>query len=200
MAWSVKGSYFENCNCEVACPCNVSSLALPATNDRCHAFVCFDIAEGDVDGTDLSGRRVAIFIDGPGMMIEGNWSFGVVVDDEASDEEAERLGAIFSGKDGGPLGDVAGLITDDRGVERHPITITEDGRSHKITIGDATQVEIEDFHADGQPEGTKLANVNIPFNTTLNLSVSKNGKINLFGYDIDNTGKSGASAAFAWSS
>jgi hypothetical protein len=199
MSWSVKGSYFENCTCELACPCNVSSLALPATYDRCRAFVAFQIEEGEAGGTDLSGRRAAIFLDSPKMMVEGGWSFGVVVDDGASDEQAERLGAIFSGKDGGPLEPLAGLIANDLGVERHPIEFVEDGRNHRIRIGDGTVVSVEDIHAEGQAEPTKLANVNIPFNTTLTLAVgADDSRLDLFGFQVDLAGKSAASAPFAW--
>ncbi|TMG42354.1 MAG: VldV, partial [Chloroflexi bacterium] len=31
MSWSVEGTYFENCNCDFACPCLVTSFAAPAT-------------------------------------------------------------------------------------------------------------------------------------------------------------------------
>ena len=35
MAYQITGTYFENCNCDVACPCGASNLVLPATNERC---------------------------------------------------------------------------------------------------------------------------------------------------------------------
>ena len=198
MSWSVKGTYFENCSCEVACPCNVSSLALPATYDRCQAFLAFHVEEGESDGVDLGGVDVAAFIDSPAAMIEGGWNFGIVVDDKASDEQAAALGEIFAGKAGGPLEDLAALIANDMGVERLPIELTEDGRRHRIRIGDATDMAIEDFHADGQPDATKLANINLPFNTTVTLSVGQDSHTSLFGFDVDLSGKSGASAPFAW--
>ena len=201
MSWTVSGTYFENCSCEVACPCNVSSLALPASHDRCRAFVAFAIADGEADGMDLSGRRVAVFLDAPAQMVEGGWDFGVVVDDEASEEQRAKLGEIFSGKDGGPLADLAGLIANDLGVDQAPIEITEEGRRHRVTIGGGTEVDIEDFHAEGFDEPSKLANVAIPFNTTLTLSVGQAGsRVSLFGQDVDLAGKSGASAPFAWAS
>src|SRR3970282_2168857 len=31
VAYRLDGTYFENCNCEVACPCSASNLALPAS-------------------------------------------------------------------------------------------------------------------------------------------------------------------------
>ena len=59
MAWSLKGTYFETCSCELMCPCNLS-FDHGATYDYCRVTLVFDIREGDVDGTDVSGRKVAI--------------------------------------------------------------------------------------------------------------------------------------------
>jgi hypothetical protein len=35
MAWRLEGTYFENCNCDVLCPCGASFFVLPADNERC---------------------------------------------------------------------------------------------------------------------------------------------------------------------
>jgi hypothetical protein len=29
MAWRLKGTYFENCNCNMVCPCSTSGLTMP---------------------------------------------------------------------------------------------------------------------------------------------------------------------------
>lgn len=199
MAWDISGTYFENCSCDVFCPCNVSSLALPADGDRCRALVAFHIEEGQADGVDLGGLNAAVFIDGPAMMIEGNWNLGLVVDERADDQQAEKLTGIFTGSVGGPLEPLVPLVGNVLGVERLPIEIVEDGRRHRLRIGDSTDVEVEDIHPEGQPEPTKVANVNIPFNTTLTVSQALRSSISLFGYDLNHDGKSGASAPFAWS-
>src|SRR5207249_7229139 len=31
MSWTVEGTYFENCNCDFACPCTITSFASPGT-------------------------------------------------------------------------------------------------------------------------------------------------------------------------
>lgn len=199
MAWEIRGTYFENCSCEVLCPCNASSLALPADGERCRAVAAFRIEEGQADGVDLGGLNAAIFIDGPAQMIEGGWNYGVLVDERADAPQTDKLGGIFSGTVGGPLGPLAGLIGKHMGVDRVPIEITEEGRRHHLRIGDATDVEVEDIHPEGQPEPTKIVNVNIPFNTTLTVAQARTSRINLFGFDLNHDGKSGASAPFAWS-
>ncbi len=41
VTWSIEGEYFENCNCEVLCPCITWSLAGPADNERCYVpLIC----------------------------------------------------------------------------------------------------------------------------------------------------------------
>src|SRR4051812_20627211 len=102
MSWQLEGSYFETCSCDVVCPCT-ASLALGATRERCNATLVFHVREGEVDGTDVGGLTVAAIADTPKVMSEGNWRLGVFIDDAASDEQAEKLGAVFSGALGGPM-------------------------------------------------------------------------------------------------
>jgi hypothetical protein len=55
----------------------------------------FNVKSGEVDGTDVSGLKVAAVADTPKVMSEGNWRLGVVIDAAASDEQAEKLGGVF---------------------------------------------------------------------------------------------------------
>ena len=72
MPWNLAGSYFETCSCDVICPCT-ASLSLGATNDRCKVVLVFNVRDGQVDGTDVSGLTVAAVCDTPKVMSEGNW-------------------------------------------------------------------------------------------------------------------------------
>ena len=53
MAWSVEGTYFENCSCATICPCTWSGLTAKATNDRCYAMLAFHIDRGTIEGVDV---------------------------------------------------------------------------------------------------------------------------------------------------
>ena len=88
MAWKLEGQYFENCSCDVPCPCTVS-LDLGADYDRCNAFLAFQVESGEVDGVDVSGLTVALMADTPKVMSEGNWRLGVFIDAAADDEQAD---------------------------------------------------------------------------------------------------------------
>src|SRR5689334_7756631 len=109
MTWNLSGSYVETCSCELMCPCNLS-FDMGATYDYCRVTLVFNIASGDVDGTDISGRCVAIIADTPKVMTEGNWRVGLFVDDGADDDQFGKLQQVFSGQLGGPMAGLAPLI------------------------------------------------------------------------------------------
>ena len=152
MAWKLEGTYFETCSCEVVCPCT-ASLALGADYDRCRVTLVFHVADGEVDGTDVSDVTVAAVADTPKVMTDGNWRLGVFIDAAASDAQAEKLGAVFGGQLGGPMAGLAPLIGENLGVERAPIGVREDGLLHSVRIGDAVDFEIEDVVPFGVESG-----------------------------------------------
>ena len=96
----------------------------------------------NVDG---SGKRVAAIADTPKVMSEGNWRLGLLIDEDASDEQTEKLAAVFSGSLGGPMGALAPLVGENLGMERARIEVEEDGGSHSVKIGDAIDLEVEDI-------------------------------------------------------
>ena len=137
MAWRLDGTYFESCSCDEVCPCTWSALTAKATLDRCRALLAYHVDSGEIDGVDVSGLSFALFLDTPPVMGEGNWRVGVYLDDAASDRQAEQLGAVLSGQLGGPPAMLGPLIGEMLGVEKAPITYSDDGRGHHVRIGDA---------------------------------------------------------------
>jgi len=87
MSWHVEGTYFENCNCDFACPCTVTP-GQPATGDRCTFLVAFNIQRGEIEGVDVGGRAVAWLAETPKKMGDGNWRVGWIIDDQASKESS----------------------------------------------------------------------------------------------------------------
>src|SRR5579884_3805340 len=152
MAWSFEGRYFENCSCEVVCPCT-ASLALGADNDYCRAVLCFHVDRGEVDGVDLSDTTVAAVAESGRFMHEGNWELGLLIDDAASPEQAEKLQAVFSGELGGPMGALSGLVTEILGVERVPLEFSSSDGRHMVRVGDHGQAAVVDVVPFGAEDG-----------------------------------------------
>jgi hypothetical protein len=198
MAWKLDGTYFENCNCDWVCPCSVTSFASPATGDRCQVILNYHVQHGQIDGTDVSGRSVSIVADSPKRMLDGGWRVGVIIDDKASKEQADKLTGVFAGQMGGPMANLAPLIGELLGIERLPIEYADDGKRHRIRIGDSIAIEIEDFSATEGGETTKLTGVAHPSNSTITIAKPIDSKIKAFGMEFENAGKSAFSAPFNW--
>ena len=202
MAWRLEGTYFENCSCDMVCPCTTSGLTMPADQDRCRVVLAFHVERGDVDGLDVSDRTVVVVADTPPVMADGNWRVGVVMDAAASSEQAAGLGAIFGGAAGGPMAGLAPLISEMLGMESAPIEYVDDGRRHSIRVGDLIDIEIEDFVPpqllpDGDVE--MLTGMFHPANSTLTIAKANRSRVSAFGLDFANEGKNGHSAPFSWS-
>lgn len=198
MAWKIRGSYFETCSCEAVCPCT-ASLSLGATYDRCRVTLVFNITEGEVEGTNVGGLKVAAVADTPKVMSDGNWRLGVFIDADASDDQAEKLGAVFGGQLGGPMEALGPLVSENLGVERAPIEVREEGLRHSVKIGDAIDFEIEDVVPFGVESGepARLVGIFHPAGSELTVAKATRSRINAFGIEYE--GKSGfSSSEFSW--
>jgi hypothetical protein len=198
MAWNLKGSYVETCSCDLMCPCNLS-FDHGATYDFCRATLVFVIREGEIEGTDVGGLTVAAIFDSPKVMTDGNWRLGMFIDDRASDEQMEKLTAVFGGQKGGPMEAISPLVGEILGVERAPIEVVEEGLSHRVKIGDAIDFEIEDIVPFGVETGqpVRLVGMFHPASSEFNAAEAKHSRINAFGIEYE--GKTGISTSeFSW--
>ena len=198
MSWSMTGEYVETCSCELMCPCNLS-LDHGATYDFCRVTLVFDIREGEIDGTDVGGLKVAAIADTPKVMTEGNWKLGVFVDDQASDEQFDKLVQVFGGQLGGPMGALAPLVGEVVGVERAAIEVRDDGLLHSVRVGDAIEFEVQDIvpfgKEDGQP--VRFDGMFHPAGANLTMAEARRSRINAFGIQYE--GKTGLSkSGFSW--
>jgi hypothetical protein len=198
MSWNVKGSYVETCSCELMCPCNLS-LDHGATYDYCRVTLVFNIREGAVEGTDVAGCKIALIADTPKVMTEGNWRVGVFIDDDASEDQFERLVQVFSGQLGGPMAGLAPLIGEMLGVERATIVIEEEGLRHSVRVGGLIDFEIEDIVPFGVETGepVRFSGMFHPAGSDLTMAEARRSRINAFGIAYE--GRSGLSkSGFSW--
>jgi hypothetical protein len=104
----------------------------------------------------------------------------------------------LSGQLGGPPAMLGPLIGEMLGVEKTPITYSEDGRGHHVRIGDDIDVGVEDFVAAEGHDPVQLTNVFHPSNTTLTVAPAHAAHLSTFGIDWGHEGQSGFSAPFSW--
>ncbi|MDP9329867.1 MAG: DUF1326 domain-containing protein [Actinomycetota bacterium] len=127
MAWMISGHYVSACSCTNVCPCPTASAPPdnPDGTTNCWGGGVWDIRKGSSGDVDLSGVRFAINVHFPEVVSNGNWQVGVVIDEKATDEQADIIGQILSGQLGGPFGEMAPLIGQFMGVERAPISYSD---------------------------------------------------------------------------
>jgi hypothetical protein len=198
VAWSIEGTYFETCSCDLMCPCNFS-FSHGATYDFCRVTLVFNITKGEIEGADVSGLGLAVVAESPKVMTDGNWRVGILMDERATDEQVEKLTAVFGGQKGGPMEALVPLIGEMLGVERAPFQISEEGLRHSAKVGDAVDFEIEDIVPFGVETGqpVRLVGVFHPVASEFNAAEAQRSKINAFGIEFE--GKSGISTShFAW--
>ena len=198
MSWKLEGSYFETCSCDVVCPCS-ASLTLGATHDYCRVVLVFNVKDGNIEGMDVRGLTVAAVADTPKVMADGNWRLGVFIDAAASDEQAEKLGGVFSGALGGPMQALGPLVAENLGIERATIEVHEEGLRHSVRIGDKVDFEIEDVVPFGVETGepARLTGIFHPAGSELTIAHATRSKIQAFGIGYE--GNSGFSrSTFSW--
>jgi hypothetical protein len=201
--WQLTGDYFENCNCDVACPCllsNQAPLTARPTRGVCDVIVAFHVDKGSYDGLGLDGMNVALVLHAPGPMGEGNMSAAAYIDERSDDRQAAALGAIFSGAEGGPMSAFSPLITQHLGVKRVPIRYAIRGKTRSVEIPGIMQAAVEPVPTL-HPSGEVWAALGHPIAPDRLAMAQGSSGSNFADYGMrwDNSGRNGHYAPISWS-
>lgn len=153
--WKISGDYFEGCNCEVACPCIFGS---PATTDRCLALLAWHIVHGEHEGVSLDGLTVALAVETPQVMAQGNWTGILYIDDQASASQREALQKMYTGQSGGPLEKFRWIVTRWLGVVYAPMTYQAEGKRRSLSIDPALDLSLEAISGARPDEEVRIVN------------------------------------------
>jgi hypothetical protein len=201
-AWSISGEFAEACSCQYLCPCITSNMAAAATEDHCTFAMTYRIDDGHFDDTRLDGVRFSVIAKSKAVMADGGWIMGLVIDDGASDAQADAITQIAGGQAGGPLAAVKPLVGEFRGVERASITFEQDGIRRSVSIPGVLETTIT-----GVPSviasDTALAidSTAHPANTRLSLAKAAKYVVSCFGFGWNARSDSNNAhfAPFRWS-
>lgn len=201
--WQLTGDYFENCNCDVVCPCLASTaapLTAGPTRQVCDVALVFHIDRGSYEDVSLDGLNVALAAHAPGPMAEGNWAVAAYIDERADDRQTAALGAIFTGAEGGPMAAFAPLVGSQLGVKKVPIRYAVQGKSRSVEIPGIMQMAVEPIPTM-HPSGEIWAALGHPVAPDrLALAVGRGGSTFAdYGMRWDNSGRNGHYAPISWS-
>jgi hypothetical protein len=197
ITFRLEGTYVENCNCDVICPCTWSGLTRPATNDRCNVVLVLHIESGEIDGVDVSGLSFGFIADTPALMSAGGWRLGVLLDEGANDEQLDRLRRFMMGEFGGVPAALGGLVAEMLGEVVARIEFRDEAGRHVLVIGDGADVVVTDIVSPNLG-AVELHNVAHPVATTLTVGEGVGSRISLLGVEYSGDGTSGFSAPFSW--
>ena len=132
--WNLKGDYFENCNCEILCPCIVRGGPAVPTEGHCDVAFAFHIDEGDYRGVALDDLNFIVVAYTPGIMGDGDWTLANYIDERADQFQRAALTRILSGEIGGPAERWMRLTSNYLGIQYCPIAYTINGHERSVTI------------------------------------------------------------------
>jgi len=196
--WKVSGTYFEACNCDVACPCVFTS---PPTAGSCTLLVAWHVASGRFGDTVLDGLNAALATYAPENMLKGGWKVALYVDERGDQKQRDALTAVFSGQGGGHLAALGPLIAQVLGVKAVPIQYQENGKKRRLSIRGIAESEIAALPGQG---GADVTLSNHPFTVVPGHAavVSKSTTVTFkdHGLDWHISGKNGFYSPFAYAS
>lgn len=200
--WHINGQYMETCNCALGCPCILTNLAGAPTEGDCKAAWALQISDGEKDGVKLDGVTFIVVLQSDGPIANGNIKVGLIVDEAASGEQVEAIGAIASGAAGGPMAALSPLVGEMVGIERRPISFEQDGLGYTVKAGELVDQELAGVASmSNVREPIYIENVAHPVSSKLALATATRSRIHAFGIDWDDSSntRNGNFAPFSWS-
>ena len=148
MGYQLEGRLLEVCNCRVLCPCWIGEDPDYGT---CDTIIAWHFDKGTINGVDVSDRTIALIAHVPGNILQGNWRAAVYLDDRVTLAQEQAILDVYTGKLGGPVGDLVKLVGQVVSVEKVPIKFAVQGGKGTIEVGSAGFAELVPYQsATGQ--------------------------------------------------
>jgi hypothetical protein len=142
MAYQLEGSLLEVCTCNILCPCWVGE---DPDSGVCDGTLGWHVEKGTVDAVDVAGRTIVALCHIPGNILKGNWNVRLYVDDGATAQQKDALVAVWTGKKGGPVADLAKLVARVDAIEQVPITFQIEGVKGTLKVGQAIDAALQPY-------------------------------------------------------
>lgn len=197
--WRLRGEFLVSCNCQLFCPCLLSLGKARPTEGACYSWFGFRISEGHAGAVPLDGLHVALLLEVPGPMEQGNWTLALYLDERASPAAVEALTEVFTGRAGGPPGWWSIMISTFLGAKQVPITFEREGRGWRLTIPRILEGVVEPVPGAGGDGLVRITNSRYWMAPDVVVSTGKKSRIRDWGRNWDFTAKSAEYAQFDWS-
>ena len=202
MSWHLEGQLVEACSCNMFCPCwfGVQDLMI-MDQGWCCGLIGVRISEGSAEGVALDGRTAMIAVDFPGpTLFDADATARLLIDDGADADQQRELEPIMQGSKGGPMENIAPLVSTWLPTKTAQIDVDDQGDSITITANGTGALR---SHLMRDPGGTAFTLQGGGFVSGLGLQVAELAPTSSEWADDDMpkrfVTKSGARGKISWS-
>src|SRR5262249_33647928 len=117
------------------------------------------LEEGVAGDVALGGLNLAVLLEVPGKMADGNYVLGLYLDERGSAAQRAALEQIFRGQAGGPTGWWRWVIGTYLGARTVPITYAVEGSGRRVTIPKVLDANIDPEIGPGQAAPMRIVNM-----------------------------------------
>jgi hypothetical protein len=198
-AWALRGELVLSCNCTVFCPCTLSLGKAPPTEGYCQTWAGIRIDEGRFEAVDLSGIKVGLIMEIPGLMSRGNWTAGLFIDDRASIQAVKALTKIFTGRAGGSTHLLSILVGQFLGVQQAPIRYDVDGGTRIFSIDKIVSGVVSPITGKDKAQPVVIRNSEYWIAPEIIVARADKSRVRAFGRNWDFAGRSAEVCQLDWS-
>ena len=199
LPWRIKGEFLLSCNCEVFCPCVISLGRARPTEGPCYSWWAIHIDEGNAGDEKLDDTNVAMFLEVPGPLAEGNWTLGLYVEEGADAAAVDALTKIFTGEAGGQTGWFSIMTANFLGTKQVPISFEKEGKGWRVEIPKIIGGSVEPLERPGGDGPTMVTNSAYWVAPEVVVSTGTRSRVRDWGRNWDLSGKSAEYARIEWS-
>ena len=198
-SWKISGDYSETCTCDYVCPCSASGLKDEPTKGYCDAVLAFRIDNGHYGDVNLDGVKFVMMLHSPGVMIDGDFTVGLITDERTSEAQQQAIHSIASGQAGGPMAALAPLVGKLAGAQSAPIEYEEDGNSRTLNVPGLVTQTVDAVTGADPNTPMYFDNMFHPVTDRLAFAKSAGTHFSVFGMNYDSDGgNNGHIGPFTW--
>jgi hypothetical protein len=197
-AWTLRGELVLSCNCTIFCPCTLSLGKAPPTEGYCQTWAGIRIDEGRFEAVDLSGVKVGLIMEIPGLMSRGNWTAGVFIDEQASIQAVKALTKIFTGRAGGSTHLLSILVGHFLGVRQASIAYDVAGETRIFSIDKIVDGVVTPIQGKDKEQPVVIRNSEYWVARDIVVARAEKSRVRAFGRNWDFAGRSAEICKLDW--
>jgi hypothetical protein len=157
--WWVKGTLFENCNCQLLCPAHVS-FKQDCDLDPCLGFWGIHVEKGRFGRQVLGAQTAVVLYRSPKRMhTPASWRVQFVLDAASDDSQRGALERILSGTVGGPWEILAKFFAERLPTQVLPINFASKGHEKSMRVEGMLSTELHGVESKRTGEPATLGNL-----------------------------------------